>query len=153
MKRSGALFRTVGWLYRMRSRYFLYVVLVAGAVAIQWPLWLGKGGIARMHSLEAELASIRAANDRLRAENDIVAAEIESLESGSGAVEERARMRLGMVRKDEVLFRFIAKGERKDYEADLKREAEQSGKPNYFAPKRSDLYTEGPAAPSKPAGR
>lgn len=97
----------------MRSRYILYIVLVASAVAIQWPLWLGKGGIARMYALEAELESIRAANDRLRADNDIVAAEIESLESGSGAVEERARMRLGMVRKDEVLFRFIPKGKRK----------------------------------------
>ena len=127
----------------MRSRYILYIVLVASAVAIQWPLWLGKGGIARMYALEAELESIRAANDRLRTDNDIVAAEIESLESGSGAVEERARMRLGMVRKDEVLFRFIPKGEKKDYEADLRREAKKSGKPNYFAPKRSDLYKEG----------
>ncbi len=127
----------------MRFRYLLYILLVVSAIAIQWPLWVGKGGISRMHSLEAELASIRAANDRLREENDAVAAEIESLESGSGAVEERARMRLGMVRKDEVLFRFIPKGEKKDYEADLKREAAPSGKPNYFAPKRSNLYTDG----------
>ncbi len=127
----------------MRSRYFLYVALVSAAVAIQWPLWLGKGGIARMHALEAELASIRDSNDRLRAENDSVAAEIESLESGSGAVEERARMRLGMVKKDEVLFRFVPKGEKKDIEADLRREAKKSSKPNYFAPKRSNLYIEG----------
>lgn len=127
----------------MRSRYLLYIFLVISAIAIQWPLWFGKGGIARMHALEAELTSIREANDRLRAENDIVAAEIESLESGSGAVEERARMRLGMIRKDEVLFRFIPKGEKKEYEADLKQESNKSEKPNYFAPKRSNLYTEG----------
>lgn len=66
-----------------------------------------------MHSLEAELTSIRESNDRLRAENDAVAAEIESLESGSGAVEERARMRLGMVRKDEVLFDSFPKVKRR----------------------------------------
>ena len=53
-----------------------------------------------MHALEAELSAIRAANERLRVENDTVAAEIESLESGSGAVEERARMRLWMIRDD-----------------------------------------------------
>ncbi len=140
----------------MRSRYFLYIVLVVSAIAIQWPLWFGKGGIARMHALEAELSSIRQANDKLRAENDEVAAEIESLESGSGAVEERARMRLGMVRKDEVLFRFVPKGEKKDIEADLRRESGKSGKtskPSYFAPKRSNLYTEGEQAPKAGGGR
>ena len=101
----------------------------------------------------AELTSIRESNDRLRAENDAVAAEIESLESGSGAVEERARMRLGMVRKDEVLFRFVPKGEKKDIEADLIRESGKKGKPNYFAPKRSNLYTDGVIPPKHESGK
>lgn len=131
----------------MRVRYFFYILLVSAAIAIQWPLWFGKGGISRMHALEAELTSIRESNDRLRAENDAVAAEIESLESGSGAVEERARMRLGMVRKDEVLFRFVPKGEKKDVEAGRMRDSGKAGKPNYFAPKRSNLYTEGVLPP------
>ena len=131
----------------MRVRYFFYILLVSAAIAIQWPLWFGKGGISRMHALEAELTSIRESNDRLRAENDAVAAEIESLESGSGAVEERARMRLGMVRKDEVLFRFVPKGEKKDVEAGQMRDSGKAGKPNYFAPKRSNLYTEGVLPP------
>ena len=86
-------------------------------------------------------------------ENDAVAAEIESLESGSGAVEERARMRLGMVRKDEVLFRFVPKGEKKDIEADLIRESGKKGKPNYFAPKRSNLYTDGVIPPKHESGK
>ena len=89
----------------MSLRHLIYLLVFILAVAIQWPLWFGKGGVLRMQALEAELASVRAANDRLRAENDAVAAEIESLESGSGAVSERARMRLGMIRSDEVLFR------------------------------------------------
>ena len=105
------------------------------------------------YALEAELTSIRESNDRLRAENDAVAAEIESLESGSGAVEERARMRLGMVRKDEVLFRFVPKGEKKDVEAGLMRDSSKSGKPNYFAPKRSNLYTEGVLSPKVESGK
>ena len=137
----------------MRVRYFFYILLVSAAIAIQWPLWFGKGGISRMHALEAELTSIRESNDRLRAENDAVAAEIESLESGSGAVEERARMRLGMVSKDEVLFRFVPKGEKKDVEAGLMRDSSKSGKPNYFAPKRSNLYTEGVLPPKVESGK
>ena len=137
----------------MSVRYFFYILLVSAAIAIQWPLWFGKGGISRMHALEAELTSIRESNDRLRAENDAVAAEIESLESGSGAVEERARMRLGMVRKDEVLFRFVPKGEKKDVKAGLMRDSSKSVKPNYFAPKRSNLYTEGVLSPKVESGK
>ena len=68
----------------MSLRHLIYLLVFILAVAIQWPLWFGKGGVLRMQALEAELASVRAANDRLRAENDAAAAEIESLESGSG---------------------------------------------------------------------
>lgn len=124
----------------MSVRHLFYILLFLLAVGIQWPLWFGKGGIARMHSLETELAAIREANDRLRAENDSVAAEIESLESGSGAVEERARMRLGMIRGDEVLFRLVPKGEKPPEKLP---QLEKSEKPQIFAPKRSDLYIEG----------
>lgn len=138
----------------LSARHILYVTLFAMAVGIQWPLWFGKGGIARMHSLERELQSIRDANDRLRAENDAVAAEIESLESGSGAVEERARMRLGMIRNDEVLFRFIARTPKSADELqalDDKILRPDGGKPQIFAPKRSDLYIDGaPDTPAKP---
>lgn len=94
----------------MSLRHLIYLLVFILAVAIQWSLWFGKGGVLRMQALEAELASVRAANDRLRAENDAAAAEIESLESGSGAVSERARMRLGMIRSDEILFRLVPKG-------------------------------------------
>lgn len=97
----------------MRVRYFFYILLVSAAIAIQWPLWFGKGGISRMHALEAELTSIRESNDRLRAENDAVAAEIESLESGSGAVEERARMRLGWFARTKFSFDLSLRAKRK----------------------------------------
>ncbi len=97
-----------------------------------------------MHALEAELSAIRAANERLRVENDTVAAEIESLESGSGAVEERARMRLGMIRDDEVLVRLVPKGNRRDNAEDwggIVNDGTQQKQ--IFAPKRADLYSDG----------
>ena len=59
----------------MSLRHLIYLLVFILAVAIQWPLWFGKGGVLRMQALEAELASVRAANDRLRAENDAAAAE------------------------------------------------------------------------------
>ena len=56
----------------MSLRHLIYLLVFILAVAIQWPLWFGKGGVLRMQALEAELASVRAANDRLRAENDAI---------------------------------------------------------------------------------
>lgn len=136
-----------------RGKYILYIALFAMAVAIQWPLWFGKGGVFRMYSLERELESVRQANDRLRAENDAVAAEIESLESGSGAVEERARMRLGMIRDDEVLFRFVARSGKVTRPEEPVEVTDPKSKPQLFAPKRSDLYIDGEAQPSVPKAK
>ncbi len=126
-----------------RVRYFIYIALFVLAVGVQWQLWFGKGGVFRLYSLERELASVREANDRLRNENDSVAAEIESLESGSGAVEERARMRLGMIKSDEVLFRFVpVNGKPMDLDQETAVD-DLKGKPQLFTPKRSDLYIDG----------
>ena len=60
-----------------------------------------------MYELESDVAALHQANEKLRMENNYVAAEIESLENGRSAVEEHARMQLGMIREDEVLFRMV----------------------------------------------
>ena len=69
------------------------------------------------------------------------AAEIESLESGSGAVSERARMRLGMIRSDEILFRLVPKGKTAAPVPEIPEKP--TGKQQIFSPKRSDLYVPG----------
>lgn len=135
----------------MYLRYIIYLALFLGAVCIQGPLWWGRGGYFKMVELENELNSIRAANERLRNENDANAAEVESLESGSGAVEERARMRLGMIRNDEVLFRFVPKEQKKAVRAD-ELDPAPKGKVKLFEPHRSDLYVPG-ELPKKKDGK
>ena len=127
----------------MSFRHWVCLVAFVLAVAIQWPLWFGKGGVLRMQTLEAELSSVRAANERQRSENDSVAAEIESLENGIGAVEERARMRLGMIKGDEVLFRFVPKGQDKSNLPPLETEENLTKGGRIFVPKRGNLYVPG----------
>ena len=97
----------------MRVRYFFYILLVSAAIAIQWPLWFGKGGISRMHALEAELTSIRESNDRLRAENDAVAAEIESLESGTGRLKSEPACVWGWSARTKFSFDLSPRAKRK----------------------------------------
>ena len=83
---------------------FLAGALVALIVAIQYPLWLGKGGWLRVWDVDQQLAAQNAKNQRLEMRNGALAAEVKDLKQGSDAIEERARYELGMVKNDEVFF-------------------------------------------------
>ena len=94
----------------MFVRYIIYTAIIALAVGIQYPLWQGKGGKLRMYELQEQLAQTKAENDRLRQHNEKLAAEVESLEQGHEAIQERARLSLHLVQKGEVLVRFVPIG-------------------------------------------
>lgn len=74
---------------------------------IQYPLWLGKGGWARVWEHDRQLAAQRARNESLQVRNAALDAEVRDLKQGLEAVEERARFELGMVRPDEVFFQIV----------------------------------------------
>jgi len=74
---------------------------------IQYPLWLGKGGWARVWEHDRQLAAQRTRNEALQGRNAALDAEVRDLKQGLEAVEERARFELGMVRPDEVFFQIV----------------------------------------------
>jgi len=80
--------------------------LVALILAIQYPLWLGKGGWLRVWDVDRQLDAQQAKNARLETRNNALAAEVKDLKQGHEAIEERARYELGMVKNDEVFFQF-----------------------------------------------
>jgi len=79
-------------------------VFAALIVAIQYPLWLGKGGWLRVWDVDRQLDEQRAKNARLETRNAALGAEVKDLKQGTEAIEERARYELGMVKNDEVFF-------------------------------------------------
>ncbi|MBK8323012.1 MAG: cell division protein FtsB [Betaproteobacteria bacterium] len=82
--------------------------LLAGLVlALQYPLWFGKGGWLKVRELDRQLAQQRAGNDLLKVRNDALDAEVRDLKQGLDAVEERARVELGMIRQDEVFSQVV----------------------------------------------
>ena len=98
----------------MRWLALVFALLI---VALQYPMWLGKGGWFRVRELGAQVAAQRQINADLKARNDALDAEVRDLKQGVEAIEERARSELGMVRQDEVFFQFPADGpagEKKD---------------------------------------
>jgi cell division protein FtsB len=87
----------------------LGIVLAVLLVAIQYPLWFGKGGWLRAWELERQLAAQRESNAALAARNAAAAAEVASLREGNEAIEERARRQLNMVRDGETYFQFVGR--------------------------------------------
>ena len=85
----------------------LAAVLATLVVALQYPLWLGKGSWTRVWDLEGQLAAQRATNAQDKARNDALEAEVRDLKEGSEAVEERARLELGMIKRDEVFYQVV----------------------------------------------
>lgn len=84
----------------------LAAIFAALIIAVQYPLWLGKGGWLRVWDVDRQLAAQRAANAQLEARNAALAAEVKDLKQGLEAIEERARYELGLVRHDEVFFQY-----------------------------------------------
>jgi cell division protein FtsB len=78
-------------------------------LAIQYPLWVGKGGWLRVRDLDQQLVVQNESNAKLKARNDALDAEVRDLKQGLEALEERARMELGMIKRDEVFYQVVRK--------------------------------------------
>lgn len=74
---------------------------------IQMPLWLGKGGWLRVSELEAQVAAAQAKTEELKARNAKLESEVRDLKDGTGAVEERARYELSMIKQNEVFVQIL----------------------------------------------
>jgi cell division protein FtsB len=87
------------------------VVLIALLVLIQYPLWYGRGGWLRVHELETQVAAQEKKNADLKQRNDRLTGEVQDLQNGTAALEERARYELGMIRDNEVFVQFVSPNE------------------------------------------
>jgi cell division protein FtsB len=84
------------------------LALAAVLIALQYPMWLGKGSWMKVWELDRQLAQQKGSTARLKARNEALDAEVRDLKQGFEAIEERARFELGMIRKDEVFFQVVA---------------------------------------------
>jgi cell division protein FtsB len=85
----------------------LTLALVTLIALAQYPLWLGKGSWLRVWEVDQQLKAQRDTNQKLQARNAALDAEVRDLKQGFGAIEERARSELGMVRQDEMFFQIL----------------------------------------------
>ena len=89
----------------MRLLGLVFALLI---LALQYPLWLGKGGWLRVRELNGQVETQKDVNAGLKARNAALDAEVRDLKQGTEAIEERARSELGMIRQDEIFFQLPA---------------------------------------------
>ena len=88
----------------MRILALVFVALIA---ALQYPLWLGKGGWLRVRDFDRQIEAQR--DGECRAEGCATTRSTPrcaTSRQGYEAIEERARSELGMIRQDEVFFQL-----------------------------------------------
>jgi len=85
----------------------LTFVFAALILLLQYPLWLGKGGWMRVWELDRQVSAHRKVNQDLVRRNNGLDAEVRDLKNGLGAIEERARFELGMIKDDELFFQVL----------------------------------------------
>jgi cell division protein FtsB len=88
----------------------LSLVLLVLVCLIQYPLWFGKGGWFKVWDLQKQVATQRGVNEGMRARNAALDAEVRDLQVGTGALEERARSELGMMKDGEVFVQIVPSG-------------------------------------------
>ena len=86
---------------------WLTLIFVALIVALQYPLWLGKGSWLRVWEVDHAATQQKEINQKLRARNASLDAEVRDLKQGYDAIEERARSELGMIKRDEIFFQVL----------------------------------------------
>ena len=86
---------------------YLTLFLAFLILLIQYPLWFGKGGWKNVMSHRESLSVQIEENDRQRALNVQITAEVLDLKTGLLEIEESARSDLGMIKDGEIFFKTL----------------------------------------------
>ena len=86
----------------------LVACLLSALLLLQVRLWISRDGFAEVSRLKSQVELQTHENDELADRNERLTAEVEDLQSGFGAVEERARSDLGLIGQGESFYLFSA---------------------------------------------
>jgi len=87
-------------------RLVIYSMLLL-LIAIQYPLWLGKGGWLKVYEMERQLELQQAKNSLLSLRNAKLTGDVKDLKDGTRAIEERARVEHGMLKEGEFFVQIL----------------------------------------------
>ncbi|MBV1884554.1 MAG: septum formation initiator family protein [Pseudomonadales bacterium] len=86
---------------------FIIVVQIMLFSSLTLQLWVGEGSVPHIWQLEGSIDAQRQNNRVLEDRNELLMAEVSALQNSVDALEERARLDLGMIKPDETFFQII----------------------------------------------
>lgn len=85
----------------------LWGFLLVVTVVLQARLWGGEGGIFQVWQLQEQVDVLRVDNQTLEQRNGRLDAKVADLKRGYDVIEERARVDLGMIGRNETFFMVV----------------------------------------------
>ena len=85
----------------------LLAILLLILILLQLKMWFGEGGFSDVRRLEQRVEEQANENEALAQRNRELRAEVEDLRQGLGAVEERARSELGLIKENEEFYQVV----------------------------------------------
>lgn len=88
------------------SQFMLLALAVAVLLGLQYQYWLGENGRFEHHNLQTEIEEQQRLNDNQVAANNLLRADVQDLKNGLEAVEEHARLDLGLIKPNETFVQI-----------------------------------------------
>jgi len=82
-------------------------MLIVLLFSLQYKLWAGDGSFVDAWHLGKKIDLQNAENTILRKRNQVLDAEVTDLKKGMNAIEEHARLELGMIKEGETFYQVI----------------------------------------------
>jgi len=86
----------------------LWSIMALVVLGLQYRLWVGEGSFSEVWVLQNKVQQQIEKNQQLADRNSRLDAEVMDLKSGYEAIEERARVNLGMIGRDETFFMVVS---------------------------------------------
>ena len=91
----------------------VFIILLTLLIALQINIWVKKDGYKKMKEIENLIALQTIENENMAIRNNRLKEEIKDLKNGQDAIEEKARIDIGMIKEGEEFY-LINDGNRKE---------------------------------------
>lgn len=93
-------------MFRSTSSKLILLLVIFLVASLQYQFWLGEGGYLPHQALTQQIKQQAEINTELKERNRVLAAEVFDLKNGSEAIEEHARLDLGLIKPHETFVQM-----------------------------------------------
>ena len=100
-------------LSRTERRFIIRLVIVTAVLGLLWIIFAPGRGLLSYHRLQGQVDSLTMENKNLGERNAQLLREIDCLQHDDAYLEELARQKYGLLKKNEMVFEFKSSSEKK----------------------------------------